>query len=340
MSELIDVACDICGKQYRWPDERLGESATCRYCGTKFEVKLFVPPEDDTNAKDLQWFKGVGVAILVVSVAVGLSSLLFIRPGQTGWNTASRHTPPPPTTSWPSTSRPDVAQHQPFHDAARVREMGQFNHSPSHAPGAAAPFIVPELDPATSTDASVTGPPVVTSWLLETERGRRRLRLRGQGFAGTTKVQTTIGGQFTDATHEVISDSELLADAILVGADETTIYAVTNAKGVGVAYSENIATITDRRTMEFGPRVPRLYLIKNGGHFKGERPGGVLVEAGGHAEITPASTAFVKRGGSVTTNLISTLHLEPGASVSPPPENLSKSVHPVITFCRLPAIPK
>ena len=89
MSELIDVACDICGKQYRWPDERLGETALCRYCGTKFEVKLYVPPEDDTNAKDLQWFKGVGVAILVVSVAVGLSSLLFIRPGQTGWNTAS-----------------------------------------------------------------------------------------------------------------------------------------------------------------------------------------------------------------------------------------------------------
>ena len=211
---------------------------------------------------------------------------------------------------------------------------------PQLDPRAAAPFIVPEIVPTGSSDSAVTGPPVVTGWGLETAGVRQRLRLRGQGFAGATKVQTTIGGQFLDIQYEIISDSELMADAILIGTDQTTIFTVTNAKGVGVAFSENIATVTDRRTMEIGPQVPRLYLIKSGGHFICERPGAVLVEAGGYAEITPASSAFVKRGGSVKTNLISSLHLEPGASVSPPPENLAKSSHALITFCRLPVIAK
>jgi hypothetical protein len=84
MAELIEVACDICGQKYRWSDERLGSTAACRECGTKFEVEEFVPPPDDADDEvgdsPLPWIKGALVAALIVAALSGLGSLLFTRP--------------------------------------------------------------------------------------------------------------------------------------------------------------------------------------------------------------------------------------------------------------------
>lgn len=84
MGELIDVACDICGQIYRWSDERVGEIAACRECGTKFEVTEYTPPPDpDEAAMDnpLPWVKGGIVAAIIVLALFGLGRLLFYRPG-------------------------------------------------------------------------------------------------------------------------------------------------------------------------------------------------------------------------------------------------------------------
>lgn len=336
MSELIDVACDICVKQYRWPDERLGETATCRYCGTKFEVTQYAPPDDDATANDLQWFKGVGVAILVASVAVGLGSLLFIRPGQTGWDTGSRSAPSSPMRSWTSTSDP---RHQPFSDAARVRMNRQAAPQPDL--GAETPTIVPLPPPESDVPGVITGPPVVTDWELVTRGVIPSLRIRGQCLGGLNSLKTALGSNFVDCNYALISDSEIEANSVFIRPGTVTIFALTNPKGLAVAFSDDIATVTGRQTLGRDQQGADFYLVKNGGSFRSRRPVGVLIETGGQAEMDPwASIGIVKGGGSIKSKLSLRLLLEPGASVFPAPDKLAESSQPVITFYRLPVVAK
>lgn len=359
MSDLIDAACDICGRQYRWPDERLGETATCRYCGTKFEVKVFVAPEEDSHAKDLQWFKGVGVAILVLAVVVGLSSLLVLRPAGSGSNVAGDSWRSRQNNSFPSAPSSPVG-HQHFNPADDIRSrldqrgrgiggqpaMGNpVNPIPvvTHGNTPAAPFamIAPDatpLHPATSA-------PVVTEWGFVGEFPHRKIQMKGTGLQGLTKFQVFFGSGLIDAKCNQVSDTLLETDGIFVNSREVTMYVITNSLGVAVAFSDDIPTVNTLKPLprRRADNEPRLYLVISGGQLLSERPTNVLVDDGGIATVNPwTHFAIVKRSGELQTETYRNTIMEAGARVTSKRSHINDRTNlisvPALAFCRLPVI--
>ncbi len=361
MSDLIDAACDICGRQYRWPDERLGESATCRYCGTKFEVTVYVPPDEDTNAKDLQWFKGVGIAILVLIVVAGLSSLLVLRPSATGWSVAGGSWGSRPNNSYSSTS-PSPVHQQHFNPADEIRSRfdqrgpgqggsiprGNPVNTPSDvSPGDSTPTTFTSISPTENPRHAATSAPIVTEWGFVGQFPNRKLQLRGTGLQGLTKFQYHFGSGLSDARCNQVSDVLLETDGFHVNSGGVTLYAITNPQGTAVVFSDDIAIVNTLRTLprRFSINDPKLYLVQSGGQLLSESPTDVLVEQGGRATVNPlVGMAIIKRGGELKTRLPSGIILEAGATLtselSPVSQSSSPITVPTITFCRLPVISK
>ncbi|MDB5340880.1 MAG: hypothetical protein JWN70_6499 [Planctomycetaceae bacterium] len=358
MSELIDAVCDICGRQYRWPDERLGESATCRYCGTKFEVQVFVAPEEDTNANDLRWFKGVGVAILVLTVVVGLSSLLMIRPSATGWTVTGGSWRFPRFRATAGGRSAEAERHFALAEERDNQFLGEMRRNagmtgsipivrtyPRTRKRTPSPFTI--ISPTVNSGHLATSAPVVTEWGFVGESSDRKLQLKGTGLQGLTKFQHRFGSGLSDAKCHQVSDTLLETDGFFVKSSEVTLYVIANPHGMAVVFSDNIATVDTNQTLARRQpgTEPDLFLIRNGGHLVSERPTGVLVDQGGRAAVRPwVIMAIVKRGGELKTQMPSSTILEAGASVTaerPGINDLSKPVTvPKITFFRLPVIDK
>ena len=366
MSELIDVACDICGRRYRWPDERLGDSATCRDCNTQFEVTEYVPPEEDTVAADLRWFKGVGEVLLVLAVVIGLSSLLVIHPANYRRNIAQSSSSFGPVNSHPAGS---ASPHLPLHSSpphdllrshfeARPQPHGQ---TPGEAPVSSLlspanqtlppvnlsqlPTRFTKIPPNTTPEHQASSPPVVTEWGFVSDSHTRRLQLKGQGLQGLTRFQYRFGSGLTDTACQQVSDSLVETDGFFVRSSKVTLYVISNPLGTAVVFSDDIPTIDTPTTLN-RVRVrdePDLFLVRHGGELTSNRPIGVLVDTEGRATVTPwVNMAIVKPGGYLKTQSPSSTILETGASVvwEKPGvnERSAPDSRPAIQFYRLPVI--
>ena len=366
MSELIDVACDICGRRYRWPDERLGDSATCRDCNTQFEVTEYVSPEENTDAADLRWFKGVGEVLLVLAVVIGLSSLLVIRPANYRRSIAQGSSSFGPVNAHPAGS---ASPHLPLHNSpphdlfrsrfeARTQPHGQ---APGEAPVGTVlspanqtlppvnlsplPTRFTKIPPNTTPEHQASSPPVVTEWGFASNSRPRKLQLKGQGLQGLTRFQYRFGSGLTDTACHQVSDSLVETDGFFVRSSKVTLYVISNPLGTAVVFSDDIATIDTPTTLNRVPvrDEPDLFLVRHGGELTSNRPIGVLVDAGGRATVTPwVNMAIVKPGGYLKTQSPSSTILETGASVVWEKPGINELAgpdsRPAIQFYRLPAI--
>ena len=81
----IQVSCSDCGKKYRFPDERAGDTVECKECGA--DVEIPGGRSRGGKKKKKQQSSGVGAGVMIgggvgAVVLLGLVAFLFIRPGQ------------------------------------------------------------------------------------------------------------------------------------------------------------------------------------------------------------------------------------------------------------------
>ena len=81
----IQVACSECGKRYRFPDERAGDTVECKECGVDIEIPGGRSRGEKKKKK--QASSGVGAGVLIgggagAVVLLGLVAFLFMGRGQ------------------------------------------------------------------------------------------------------------------------------------------------------------------------------------------------------------------------------------------------------------------
>lgn len=344
MGELIDVACDICGQIYHWSDERLGEIAACRECGTKFEVMEYIPPPDPDDAamdNPLPWVKGGGVAAVIVLAVFGLGRLLFYRPGG--------------DTTFAAASSQQMQTTQS--DPIRARMQRSFRNVRTSTPPATSPTLPPgptglppgfaprrsippaPAPPVSSAHASPPGvltgvPPVVTGWVMSGVP-ILKLHVTGRGFRGVTAVQVGGGVSLNNVSFSIVSDSELAINSGFAMHPQA-VTMISSPDGMVVIFHDSAKT-ADAQTNSSVTTAADVVLVRNNGRFTSPNPVLLLVESGGSAEIASfAFIAFVKQNGRLTTSSVNILIAEPGAQITlkQPPRT---EVRPrVLTFCPLP----
>jgi hypothetical protein len=326
MAEFTDVACDICGKLYHWTVDRLGDTAICRECGTKFDVTEYVaPPEDDEESIEsnpLPWIKGASVVALILLVLVGLSSLLFIRPNSYAGSYSNRPSNNPAVPNWSAPVNP-----------AR-KPWGRAGHQP-------APQMPPVIMPLPGQPAGKSGVvPVISGWQVNGPPHDLKIRLTGQGLQGVTSAEELLGPTLHSVNFQILSDTVVELNRVQLGAPNSTLFVVQNSVGMAVAFCRDVRTITGRETDLGNVGSTPIHYVRTGGHLETNSSSVVLLDNGARLTTkSPAHIAFLKQGSELNTSIVFNYFSEPGARIIGHQANNSPTTNVrEIKFCPLPAL--
>lgn len=320
MAEIVDVACDICGKIYHWTEERLGDVVTCSECGTKFDVTEYVAPaedgEVDVNNNPLPWIKGAFVVALILCVLLGLSSLVFIRPNSGIGSFVG------------STSSSGAGSNWSTQPIPAPRPWGQ-----PHQEEPRKPVVVPAIGMA----------PLVTGWTNGKNATGTNVRLIGQGLQNVSKVQEFNDVGLFDSQFQIHSDAELEIKQVQFDNPKSALFTVSNAEGMTVVFCQEIKTVVgseslnDRTQLAFGQAC----FVRKGARFETNQHSVVLAESG--AKVVTAHTrqlAIMEQGTELSTGMFLSAYTEPGAMIK---TRIRARIQPAlvrdIRFCPLPILP-
>ena len=159
----IQVACSECGKRYRFPDERAGDTVECKECGADVDIPGGRSRGSGGKKKKKQQSSGVGAGVMIgggvgTAVLFGLVAFLFMRPGQPP---VAPPNVPPANNGQPIAANPGVP---PVNNAAPVNPAVPGTPPPNVAgqpnpavPGVAANPVVPPANAATKGPAAGSG---------------------------------------------------------------------------------------------------------------------------------------------------------------------------------------
>ncbi len=191
-----------------------------------------------------------------------------------------------------------------------------------------------------STVAPTGVPPVITGWNVAGTGPRKQVHLTGRGLQNTTKVQKLLGLALFDVTFTVVSDTDLQLNSAHLQAPGQSLFVVTTADGMAVAFSNEIKTIDSPESGELVTGPERIFFVKKGGVLTSQQPSVVLLEEGGRASIGGiTAVGIVKKGAQLETAIATTLICEAGANVTQRHATPRANDYPTaITFCPLPRL--
>ena len=170
----IQVACSECGKRYRFPDERAGETVECKDCGADIDI----PGGRSRGGKKSKKQKsaGVGTGVMIgggvgAVVLLGLFAVLFLGRGQL---------PAPPPNVAPANNGQPVA--------ANPVVPPQNNAAPANpaVPGTAPPNVAGQPNPAQPNPAV---PGVAANQAVPPANAATKGPAAGSGFNKTQDTQ-------------------------------------------------------------------------------------------------------------------------------------------------------
>lgn len=260
----IQVACSDCGKRYRFPDERAGDTVECKECGSDIEIpggRSRSGASRGGKKKKKSEGSGVGAGVLIgggvgAAVLVGVVVVLFMGRGQqpaapqnavpanNGQPIAANPATPPANANpaVPGTTPPNAGQPNPAQPNPAVPGVGANPINPAPANPAVAAANANARGPAAGSGfskADVGGFKPVKDWKVQVDPLPQPLALEG----GKKFSVKTVSGFLSDS---FVTYPDTPSPFALVGQNSTDkesreVWNLSNGEKAGVVKGPRIS---------------------------------------------------------------------------------------------------